>query len=335
MIQFECLTMDFNTPEVKIMLNNITRLFKGHASQIAASDFGQLIQPITLLPAQQQQQANFIMQSTKLNRPASHHNSPHSTNHFVIQQPQHHKPHKNHSSSLKINNLLMSQGKLAASTTVSYHQQDLTKTNNHQAPLPTTQTYQNSNHHPKTTTINRLISAEPTTITKKQQQQHAALLRTFNDSLKSDPHTNLASLSAQPITLLPFNFSENGVATAQSQQMVDSANIITLVPMSLPGGVAPAILSHTEAFVQQETVVTTSNEEEEEEVSVNEVIVKNEAVVNSPAETVQESRSEEKLAREVEVKGPVMQKQKLFAVTMIADDHCWLGHRTFAAQMLR
>jgi len=207
----------------------------------------------------------------------------------------------------------MSQGKLAASTTVSYHQQDLTKTNNHQAPLPTTQTYQNSNHHPKTTTINRLISAEPTTITKKQQQ-HAALLRTFNDSLKSDPHTNLASLSAQPITLLPFNFSENGVATAQSQQMVDSANIITLVPLSLPGGVAPAILSHTEAFVQQETVVTTSNEEEEEEeVSVNEVIVKNEAVVNSPAETVQESRSEEKLAREVEVKGPVMQKQKLFA----------------------
>jgi len=107
--------MDFNTPEVKIMLNNITRLLKGHASQIAASDFGQLIQPITLLPAQQQQQANFIMQSTKLNRPASHHNSPHSTNHFVIQQPQHHKPHKNHSSSLKINNLLMSQGKLAAS----------------------------------------------------------------------------------------------------------------------------------------------------------------------------------------------------------------------------
>jgi len=80
--------------------------------------------------------------------------------------------------------------------------------------------------------------------------------------------------------------------------------------MSLSGGVAPAILSHTEAFVQQETVVTTSNEDE---LVVNEVVIKKEVEPRSSRIEEDLVGNGKRVVKEVDVKTAVAQKQKLFA----------------------
>lgn len=201
-----------------------------------------------------------------------------NTNNIVLQ-----KPSKHHGSSLKINNLLMSQKLIAKNgqNNIDHNQKIEGKPQNYQKNVTINRLISNNPNPSKNYLKSAIVSNAISENLKFPRDQFIESNSLINETIKTEPQ--IASLSSQPITLLPINFQSNDrvlseQAVLSNSSMSDSSNIIALVPMPYQcTDNGPHHIINGDNYIQQETVVTTKEHFGE---SINEILVSNEPDVS-------------------------------------------------------